>query len=190
MLTSSKSGPCCPEPKKICNYGRRCKVATSMTLKNPIHRFVHCRNYGGGGGCDYFEWIDESLDERVRSMAVGLMVSNDTMAAEIKRLENDLEAQKHEVKKLNEKNQRMKLKLYAWQRSFFLDGWTIYLCSIVAAVPPLFATVCPACVVATVNGVKTVALFCTGSIGSDLICRGYMSNTRYMSLVECWYIMK
>jgi len=116
MSTLSKSGPCCLEPEKICNCGRRCKVATSMTLKNPMRRFVRCRNYGGGGGCEYFEWVDESLDERVRSMVVGLMVSNDIMAAEIKILENDLEAQKHEVKKLKEKNRRMQLKLYAWQR--------------------------------------------------------------------------
>ncbi|KAJ8448937.1 hypothetical protein Cgig2_030793 [Carnegiea gigantea] len=154
-----------------------------------MRRFVHCRNYGGGGGCEYFEWVDESLDETVRSMVVGLMVTNDTIAVEIKRLENDLEAQKHEVKKLKEKNRRMKLKLYAWQRTqklylffvimftllvamyigFFLEGCTICLCTIVAAVPPLFATVCPACVVATVNGVKTVTLSCAGSIGSDLI---------------------
>ncbi|KAJ8433274.1 hypothetical protein Cgig2_001672 [Carnegiea gigantea] len=76
MSTSSKSGPDCLEPEKICNCGRRCKVATSMTLKTL--------------------WTDESLDERVRSMVVGLMVSNDTMVAEIKRLENDLGSQKHE----------------------------------------------------------------------------------------------
>ncbi|KAJ8452128.1 hypothetical protein Cgig2_016709 [Carnegiea gigantea] len=116
MSTSSKSGPYCPEPVKICNCGRRCKVVTCMTLQNLMCRFVHCRNYGGGGGCDHFEWIDEPLDERVRSMVVGLMVSNDTMTVEIKRLGNDLEAQKHEVKKLKEKNRRMKLKLCAWQR--------------------------------------------------------------------------
>ncbi|KAJ8430042.1 hypothetical protein Cgig2_014202 [Carnegiea gigantea] len=116
MSSSSKSGPCYPELEKICNCGRRCKVATSTTLKNPKRRFVHYRKYGGGGGFDYFEWVEESIDERVRSMVVGLMVSNDTVAAEIKRLENDLEAQKHEVKKLKEKNRRMELKLYAWQR--------------------------------------------------------------------------
>ncbi|KAJ8436157.1 hypothetical protein Cgig2_025324 [Carnegiea gigantea] len=157
MSTSSKSGPCCPKQEKICNCSRRCKVATSMTLKNPMRRFVHCRNYGGGSSCDYFEWVDESLDEIVRSMVVGFMVSNDTMAAEIKRLENDLEARKHEVKKLKEKNRIMKLKLYAWQKF-------ICLCSIVATVPPLFATICLACAVATVNRVKTVAQSCAGSI--------------------------
>ncbi|KAJ8432735.1 hypothetical protein Cgig2_015653 [Carnegiea gigantea] len=157
MSTSNKSGPCCLKPEKICNCGRRCKVATSMTLKNPMRRFVCCRNYGGGGGCDYFERVDESLDERVSSMAVGLMVSNDTMASEIKRVENDLEAQTHKVKKLKKKNQRMKLKF-------------ICLCSIVVTFPPLFAAVYPACAVATVNGVQTVALSCAGSIGYDLIC--------------------
>jgi len=42
-----------------------------MTLKNPMPRFVHCRGHGDGGGYDYFEWVDESLDERVTSMVVG-----------------------------------------------------------------------------------------------------------------------
>ena len=54
--------------------------------------------------------------------------------------------------------------------SFFLNGCTICLCSIVATVPPLLATVFPACVVATANGVKTSALSCAGSTGSNLIC--------------------
>ena len=76
---------------------RRCKVVTSMTLKNPICRSVYCRRYGDGESCDYFDWVDESLDERIKSMVVGLMVSNETMAVEIKRLENNLETQKHKL---------------------------------------------------------------------------------------------
>ncbi|KAJ8428782.1 hypothetical protein Cgig2_006256 [Carnegiea gigantea] len=140
MSTSSKSGPCCLEPEKTCNCGRRCKVTTSMTLKNPMRRFARAEIM-----------VNESLDERVRSMVVGFMVSNDTMAAKIKRLKNDLEAQKHEVKKLKEKNRRMKLKF-------------ICLCSVVAAVLPLFATFCPVYAVATINRVKTVVLSCAGSI--------------------------
>ena len=58
-------------------------MATSMTLKNPMHRFVHCIRYGDGGGCEYFEWVDEYLDERVRSMVVGLMVNNKRITAKI-----------------------------------------------------------------------------------------------------------
>jgi len=84
-----------------------------VTLNNPIHRFVHRIRYGDGGGYDYFEWVNESLDERVRSMMVGLMVNNEITAAEIKKFENDFETQKHELKKMKEKNGRLKLKLCA-----------------------------------------------------------------------------
>jgi len=45
---------------------------------------MRCRRYGEVRGCDYFELVDESLDEIVRSMVVSLMVNNETMAAEIK----------------------------------------------------------------------------------------------------------
>jgi len=64
---------------------------------------VYCRRYGDGESCDYFDWVDESLDERIKSMVVGLMVSNETMAVEIKRLENNLETQKHKLQKMKEK---------------------------------------------------------------------------------------
>ena len=55
--------------------------------------------------------MDDSLDERVRSMVVGLMLNNDRMAARIRQLEIELEGQKREVSKMKEKNGRMKLRL-------------------------------------------------------------------------------
>jgi len=65
-----------------------------------MHRFVHCRRHGDGGGCDYFEWVDESLDERLRFVVVGLVVNKERMAAKIQQLENELESQKHELNKM------------------------------------------------------------------------------------------
>jgi len=82
-----------------------------MTLKNLMRRFVHCRRHGDGGGCDYFQWVDEFLDDRVRSMLAGLMVNNERMAAKIQRLENESDIQKYELNKMKEKNGRLKLKL-------------------------------------------------------------------------------
>ena len=55
--------------------------------------------------------MNDSLDERVRSMVVGLMLNNDRMATKIQQLENDLEGQKRQLSKMKEKNERMKLKL-------------------------------------------------------------------------------
>ena len=111
MSTSTNCATINPESHITCNCGLRCKVATSMTLKNPMRRFVHCRRHGDDGGCEFFQWMDESLDERVRSMVVGLMLKNDRMAGKIRKLENDLEAQKCELSKMKEKNGRMKLRL-------------------------------------------------------------------------------
>ena len=61
--------------------------------------------------------VDESLDERLRSMVVGLMVNNERITAEIKKSKNNLETQKHELKKIKYKNGRLKLKLYACHRT-------------------------------------------------------------------------
>jgi len=55
--------------------------------------------------------VDESLDERVRSMVVGLMLKNDRMAARIHQLETELDGQKRKLSKMKEKNGRMKLRL-------------------------------------------------------------------------------
>jgi len=107
MSTSSNSCPWCLEAERICNCGRRCKVATSMTLKNLMCRFVHYRRHHDGGGCDYFEWVDESLNERVRSMVVGLLMSNERMTVKIQQLENELESQKRELNKMKDKNGRL-----------------------------------------------------------------------------------
>ena len=82
-----------------------------MTLKNLMRWFVHCRRRHDDGGCEFFQWMDESLDERVRSMVVGLMLHNDRLAAKIQQVEKNLEGQKRELSKMKEKNGRMKLRL-------------------------------------------------------------------------------
>jgi len=91
-------------------------VATSMTLKNAMRKFVHCRRHGDGGGCDYFQWVDESLDERMRSMLAGLMVNNERMIAKIQQLENESDSQKCDLNKMKDKNGRPKLKLCTCHR--------------------------------------------------------------------------
>ena len=68
---------------------------------------MHCQRHGDDGGGDFFQWMDESLDERVRSMVVRLMLKNDRMAAKIQQLENDLEGQKLAS---TEENERKKWK--------------------------------------------------------------------------------
>jgi len=65
--------------------------------------------------------VDESLDERLRSMVVGLMVNNERITAEIKKSKNNLETQKHELKKIKYKNGRLKLSyMHATERRNFI----------------------------------------------------------------------
>lgn len=57
-------------------------VLTSLTIKNPMRRFARCRMLGSLGGCDHFEWIDNSLCVKVRSIVVSLIVSNEILVQE------------------------------------------------------------------------------------------------------------
>jgi len=47
-----------------CECRRICIILTSMTLKNRLRRFARCRMYDSPKGCDYFEWIDDSLCDK------------------------------------------------------------------------------------------------------------------------------
>lgn len=57
-----------------------------MTLKNPMQRFAYCKLFRQDKGCNFFEWVDEPLYDRVKSLVGGLMVKNETMGAEIDKL--------------------------------------------------------------------------------------------------------
>ncbi|KAJ8442224.1 hypothetical protein Cgig2_005164 [Carnegiea gigantea] len=58
-----------------------------MMTKNTIRRFVRCKRFRMGGGCDHLEWIDDALCDRVRSIVVALMVRNDSLGNEIQKLQ-------------------------------------------------------------------------------------------------------
>ena len=67
--------------ERICNCGFRCMIITSMTAKNPIRRYARCKRFDKPRGCNFFEWVDDSLYNRVRSSVVGLMLKNETLLA-------------------------------------------------------------------------------------------------------------
>jgi len=60
-------------------------VLTSMTIKNSLRRFARCRMFDLPGGCDYFEWIDDSLCDKVRLMVGSLIVSDETLVQRMKK---------------------------------------------------------------------------------------------------------
>jgi len=37
-------------------------------------------------GCDHFEWIDDALCDKVRSMVIALMLKNESLGNEIEKL--------------------------------------------------------------------------------------------------------
>ncbi|XP_050222581.1 uncharacterized protein LOC126672670 [Mercurialis annua] len=49
------------------------RVYTSWTEKNPGRRFYGCRSYKRGGGCDFFEWFEEPMSDRAKTVINGLI---------------------------------------------------------------------------------------------------------------------
>ena len=79
---SCRSYPCFSVYERPYTCGKRCVVLRSMTIKNLLRRFARCRMFDSPSGCDHFEWIDDSLSDKVRSLVVCLIVSNETLLEE------------------------------------------------------------------------------------------------------------
>ena len=98
--------------ERYCGCRRRCIILTSMTIKYPLRRFARCRMYESPKGCDYFEWVDDSLCDKVRSMVVSLIASSETLLEDNKQLQRliDEKAGKEDVlNRLKQKNERLKM---------------------------------------------------------------------------------
>jgi len=68
--------------------------------------------YESPQGCDYFEWIDESLCDKVRSMVVSLIASSETLLEDNKQLQRQLDEivdEKDVLNKVKEENARLKM---------------------------------------------------------------------------------
>ncbi|KAJ8429936.1 hypothetical protein Cgig2_017986 [Carnegiea gigantea] len=89
------------KPNVRCSCGKRCVVLTNMMIKNPLRRFARCRMFDSIGGRDYFEWIDDSVCDKVSSMVVSLIMSNETLLEEyqhLQRMEEETTCDKDVVK--------------------------------------------------------------------------------------------
>jgi len=87
-------------------------VLASMTIKNPLRRFAMCRLFDSPSGCDHFEWVDDSICDKVRSMGVSLIVSNETLVQEsqhLQRMKKKAACDRDAVKRVREKNSRLKM---------------------------------------------------------------------------------
>ncbi|WCJ24681.1 hypothetical protein M5689_006621 [Euphorbia peplus] len=72
--------------REICDCGFEAAVRTSWTNENPGRRFYNCRNNGNRIRCNYFEWIDDPLDDRAMSIVLGLLRKLDKIEKECARL--------------------------------------------------------------------------------------------------------
>ncbi|KAJ8426454.1 hypothetical protein Cgig2_031103 [Carnegiea gigantea] len=64
------------------------------------------------GGHDQFEWVDDSLCDKIRSVVVSLIVSNETLVQEnqhLLRMKEETACDRDVVKRVREKNSRMKI---------------------------------------------------------------------------------
>ncbi|XP_050210069.2 uncharacterized protein LOC126660547 [Mercurialis annua] len=70
------------------------RVYTSWTEKNPGRRFYGCRSYKRGGGCDFFEWFEEPMSDRAKTVINGLIPRRSLKIAEERRNAEVISARK------------------------------------------------------------------------------------------------
>ncbi|KAL8491687.1 hypothetical protein ACS0TY_023330 [Phlomoides rotata] len=59
------------------NCGMEARIRTSWTKFNPGRRFYGCRaSRVNGGGCSFFEWLDEEMSERAKTVILNLLEEN------------------------------------------------------------------------------------------------------------------
>ena len=62
-------------------------ILTNMTIKNPLRGFPRSRRFDSSRGYDHFEWIDDSIYDKVMSTVVYLITSNETLIEENQQLQ-------------------------------------------------------------------------------------------------------
>ena len=89
---------------------------TSMTVKNPIRMYARCKRFDKPAESNFFEWVDDSLCDRVSSNIVALMVKNETLLVEneemMKQLK-ELETDKENLSRMKQKNLSLKMEVKA-----------------------------------------------------------------------------
>ncbi|KAJ8435787.1 hypothetical protein Cgig2_030653 [Carnegiea gigantea] len=83
-----------------------------MMIRNSLRRFARCRMLDSPGGCDHFEWIDDSLCDKIRSMVVSLIVSNEILLEEdqhLQRMKEKAACDRDVAKRVREKNLRLRM---------------------------------------------------------------------------------
>jgi len=86
-------------------------------MKNLIRRYARCKRFDKLGGCNFFEWVDDSLCHIVKSNVVALMVQNETLLAENEEMMKQLkewETDKENLSRMKQKNFSLKMEVKAY----------------------------------------------------------------------------
>ncbi|OMO57551.1 Zinc finger, GRF-type [Corchorus olitorius] len=75
----------------LCYCKEVCPIRTSWTIDNPDRRLYGCRRFkGGGGGCNFFDWYEKPLPERVGQMLFAFREKKIRLTIENERLRRQL----------------------------------------------------------------------------------------------------
>ncbi|XP_065872234.1 uncharacterized protein [Euphorbia lathyris] len=72
----------------ICHCGIQAPLSTSWSDSNPGRRYFNCKNFGTRKACKFFEWMDPPMNEREKSVILGLLRKLDKIEKECERLKN------------------------------------------------------------------------------------------------------
>ncbi|KAL8556717.1 hypothetical protein ACS0TY_004249 [Phlomoides rotata] len=74
---------------RTCYCGAQARVRASTTGNNLGRRFYGCRYWkrGSDGGCEYFEWLDNSIPQGAKTIIEQLIVQKRGLEIEVEKLE-------------------------------------------------------------------------------------------------------
>ena len=131
-----RSCPCFSDCERLCNCGFKCIIITGMTVKNPIQRYARCKHFDKHGGCDFFQRVDDSLCDKVRSNVVGLMMRNESLLVEneqMMKLLKDWECDKQNLVRMKKKNMALKMEVKACHNRERSVIWAMLLFVVIVA---------------------------------------------------------
>ncbi|KAK4733195.1 hypothetical protein R3W88_007456 [Solanum pinnatisectum] len=115
------------EEVDVCKCGYYCQLKTSRTPLNPGHRFFGCKALNENGGCDYFRWIDPSLENADESSLMNRFIDVKELEEERDSLKFQLNENEEKMMVLNKKFKEVKLQR-DWKNVKFNQVVIVFLC--------------------------------------------------------------
>ncbi|KAL8536206.1 hypothetical protein ACS0TY_011735 [Phlomoides rotata] len=73
-MSSTSSFSSAVSRNRFCFCQQEARVHTSWTVDNPGRRFFGCRFWKvNGGGCNFFKWLDDPIEDRSKTVILSLL---------------------------------------------------------------------------------------------------------------------